>query len=97
MFEIEIILNFIVGCILCLWVYSDAKDRGMSAGGWAFIVFLFGILGAIFYLLARPNQYKSRAKPKDTDEQIDWYTDKGYILNIETGKWEKPKKVKKDE
>ena len=39
---------------LLYWVYKDAEKRGASAGGWLIVVFLFGLLGLLVYLIARP-------------------------------------------
>jgi len=39
---------------LLVWVIKDAQNRGASAGAWVFIVFLFGLLGLLAYLVARP-------------------------------------------
>lgn len=39
---------------LLYWVYKDAEKRGASAGGWLIVVFLFGLLGLLIYLIARP-------------------------------------------
>ena len=38
---------------LLVWVYRDAKSRGMEAGIWVLIVALVGILGLIIYLVVR--------------------------------------------
>ena len=41
--------------IACLvWVVRDAQARGASAGAWIIIVLLFGVLGLLAYLVARP-------------------------------------------
>lgn len=39
---------------LLYWVYKDAEKRGASAGAWLIVVFLFGLLGLLLYLIARP-------------------------------------------
>ena len=48
-----VVVMFIVWIILAIWVYRDAKERGMSAALWLIIVLLFGILGLIIYLVVR--------------------------------------------
>lgn len=54
-------MEFIIGLAIAfgaaLWVYNDAKERGMSSGGqyfWAFFTLAFLILGLPIYLVARP-------------------------------------------
>ncbi|MCK9597666.1 MAG: PLDc N-terminal domain-containing protein [Sphaerochaeta sp.] len=39
---------------LLLWVAQDARKRGASGCGWLIVVFLFGLLGWLVYLIARP-------------------------------------------
>ncbi|MHA1607394.1 MAG: PLDc N-terminal domain-containing protein [Candidatus Freyarchaeota archaeon] len=43
----------IVDVIIAVWVYRDARDRGMEAELWLIIVLLTGILGLIIYLIVR--------------------------------------------
>src|SRR5690554_4835998 len=45
------------------WVVQDANNRGSSAGAWLIIVLIFGILGLLAYLVARP-QGKLRECPQ---------------------------------
>jgi len=44
---------FIIGVLLCVWVYRDAQSRGMEAALWLLIVLITGILGLIVYLIVR--------------------------------------------
>lgn len=44
----------ILNVALLAWVAKDAGSRGASAGAWLVIVLLFGILGLLAYLVARP-------------------------------------------
>jgi uncharacterized membrane protein YhaH (DUF805 family) len=49
---------FIIGLIavwilLAVWVYRDAKKRGMEATLWLLVVLLTGIIGLIVYLIVR--------------------------------------------
>jgi hypothetical protein len=44
----------VVNILLLVWVAKDAQARGTSAGAWVVIVLLFGILGLLVYLVARP-------------------------------------------
>ena len=44
----------VVNIVLLVWVMQDAKKRGASPVGWGIAVFFLGVIGWIFYLLARP-------------------------------------------
>jgi len=44
---------FIIAILICIWVYKDAKSRGMSGGLWLIITILLGIIGLIIYLVVR--------------------------------------------
>lgn len=48
------ILVIVLNIALLYWVYKDAEKRGASAGAWLIVVFLFGLLGLLLYLIARP-------------------------------------------
>lgn len=45
---------FALNIALLVWVIKDANSRGTSAGAWLIIVLIFGILGLLAYLVARP-------------------------------------------
>jgi len=52
------IILFILGLIavwilLAVWVYRDAKKRGMEATLWLLLVLLTGFIGLIVYLIVR--------------------------------------------
>ena len=50
-----VLLAFVViNIALIVWVINDAQARGASAGAWIVIVLLFGFLGLLAYLVARP-------------------------------------------
>jgi hypothetical protein len=53
---------FIVGILLCIWVYRDAESRGMSGALWLIIVLIAGIIGLIIYLVVRKDK-RSEAPP----------------------------------
>jgi FtsH-binding integral membrane protein len=53
---------FIVGLLLCIWVYRDAESRGMGGALWLIIVLIAGIIGLIIYLVVRKDK-KSEASP----------------------------------
>ena len=44
---------FIVGLLLAIWVYKDAKKRDMNAAVWLLIVLVKGCIGCIIYLVVR--------------------------------------------
>jgi peptidoglycan/LPS O-acetylase OafA/YrhL len=44
---------FIIGILLAIWVYKDAKKREMNAVLWLIIVLIFGCCGCIVYLIVR--------------------------------------------
>lgn len=43
----------IIGILLAIWVYKDAKKREMNAVLWLIIVLIFGCCGCIVYLIVR--------------------------------------------
>jgi len=44
---------FIIGILLCIWVYRDAERRGMNGVLWLIVVLIAGIIGLIIYLVVR--------------------------------------------
>ncbi len=50
------IIWFIIGILLCIWVYRDAESRGMSGVLWLIVVLLTGIVGLIIYLVVRKDK-----------------------------------------
>jgi uncharacterized membrane protein YhaH (DUF805 family) len=44
---------FVVWILLAVWVYRDAKKRGMEATLWLLLVLLTGFIGLIVYLIVR--------------------------------------------
>lgn len=48
-----IIVFFVVGIALAVWVYKDAKKRDMNAAVWLLIVLVTGCIGCIIYLVVR--------------------------------------------
>lgn len=56
MISLVAIVSILVWVILIILVYYDASNRGLSGTLWAGILFFFGFLGAIVYLIARPKQ-----------------------------------------
>jgi MFS family permease len=49
-----LIIGLVINIAILVWVTKDAQKRGSSAGAWLVIVLLFGILGLLAYLVARP-------------------------------------------
>ena len=47
------IVFFVVGLLLAIWVYKDAKKRDMNAAVWLLIVLVTGCIGCIIYLVVR--------------------------------------------
>ncbi len=44
----------VINGLMLLWVWSDANNRGSNGVAWSIIVFIFGILGLLAYLVMRP-------------------------------------------
>lgn len=40
--------------VLFVWMYQDAKARGINPWAWLFVVVLFNVLGLVIYLYQRP-------------------------------------------
>ncbi len=57
------IIYFVIGIILCIWVYRDAEARGMNGVMWLLIVLLIGIIGLIIYLVVRKDKTVSKGGP----------------------------------
>ncbi|MBS7614333.1 zinc ribbon domain-containing protein [Candidatus Bathyarchaeota archaeon] len=47
------IIWFVAGILICIWVYQDAKSRGMDGALWLLIVLIANVLGLIIYLIIR--------------------------------------------
>ncbi len=50
---IIIIITYLIGIGLAVWVYNDAKRRNMDATMWLLIVLLTSCIGCIIYLIVR--------------------------------------------
>lgn len=50
---IPVVLFYVIGILLAVWVYTDAKKRDMNAAVWLLIVLLTGCCGCIIYLIVR--------------------------------------------
>jgi len=58
-----VLIPFIIGLVIAIWVYKDAKKRNMSGGLWLIIVILFSLLGLIIYLIVRRGHPEQPAMP----------------------------------
>jgi D-alanyl-lipoteichoic acid acyltransferase DltB (MBOAT superfamily) len=54
---------FIVAILLCIWVYRDAKSRGMNGALWLIIVLIAGIIGLIIYIVVREEKKQPATQP----------------------------------
>ena len=52
------IVWFVIGILLCIWVYRDAEKRGMNGVLWLIITLIAGIIGLIIYLVVRKPEKK---------------------------------------
>jgi len=52
-------LWFVAGILICLWVYNDARSRGMEGALWVLIVLVANIVGLIIYLFVREGRRPS--------------------------------------
>ena len=57
---------FIIGLVLCIWVYRDAEKRGMSGVMWLIIVLITSFIGLIIYLVVRKDKSTGQARPPPT-------------------------------
>ena len=55
---------FIVGLLLCIWVYRDAESRGMGGALWLIIVLIASIIGLIIYLVVRKDKKPEPPPPQ---------------------------------
>ena len=50
------LILFVIGIMICLWVYRDAESRGMNGALWVIIVIFTNIIGLIIYLIVRESK-----------------------------------------
>jgi ABC-type transport system involved in multi-copper enzyme maturation permease subunit len=55
---IFIVIFFAIGIFLCIWIYKDAKSRGMDGTLWVIIILIANIIGLIIYLVVREDKKK---------------------------------------
>jgi hypothetical protein len=48
-----VIVFYVIGILIAVWVYKDAKKRDMNAAVWLLIVLVTGCCGCIIYLVVR--------------------------------------------
>ena len=51
---ILLILWFVIGIMIAVWVYRDATDRGQKAVLWVIIVLILSVVGLLIWLIVRP-------------------------------------------
>ncbi len=51
---IFVLVLFIVGLYILVWIVKDANKRGTSGTLWGILVFFLGIIGLILYFIVRP-------------------------------------------
>jgi hypothetical protein len=51
-----VIVFYIIGILIAVWVYKDAKKRDMNAAVWLLIVLVTGCIGCIIYLVIRTKE-----------------------------------------
>ena len=49
-----IAIPFIIGILIAVWMYKDAKKRGENAVLWLIVGLLLPIIGLIIWLIVRP-------------------------------------------
>ncbi len=54
---------FLMWILIAVWVYRDAKERGMEAGIWVLIVLLIGVIGLVVYFIVRSDKPKYPQAP----------------------------------
>ena len=59
-----IVIFSAIGIFLCIWVYKDAKSRGMDGALWVIIVLIANIIGLIIYLIVREDK-KKESTPRE--------------------------------
>lgn len=89
MFEIFFLLWFIIWGIVAAMIYNSAKERGMDAGLWAIIIFIFGIFGFVLYLFMAMDK-----SPTQTTKE---YITPQYQRYIENKRRNKTEVIKKNE
>jgi ABC-type transport system involved in multi-copper enzyme maturation permease subunit len=47
---------FLIGVLLCVWVFRDAESRGMNGAIWVIIVLLANVIGLLVYLIVREDR-----------------------------------------
>lgn len=52
----------VIGILLCIWVYKDAKARGEEAVLWLIVVLIANVIGLIIWLVVRPEKEAKRTK-----------------------------------
>jgi hypothetical protein len=77
-----IFLWFAVGILICLWVYNDAKSRGMEGAIWVLIVLVANVLGLIVYLIIREERRPQPPFPAQAATQVRFCKNCGQELKL---------------
>lgn len=64
-------IAFLVPLVLAIWVFNDAASYGMSQIGWAALVFFFGLIGLVIYLVVRSSAAQPRRRSYDDEDDYD--------------------------
>jgi hypothetical protein len=67
----EFLIWFLIWGVVAIMVYGSVKEKGMDAGLWAILIFIFGVFGFVFYLFASMNKNpSSTVKTYTTNDHI---------------------------
>lgn len=71
-FILRLILLYIIILWLAtvVWVYRDAKRRGVMAITWSTISFVFPFFGVIIYLILRPAEYVEEVEARELENKF---------------------------
>ncbi|KXA96868.1 hypothetical protein AKJ37_04245 [candidate division MSBL1 archaeon SCGC-AAA259I09] len=72
----------VVGILLCIWVYKDAKARGEEAVLWLIVVLITNVVGLIIWLVVRPE--KEIRRKKESDEETEFCPNCGFEVALES-------------
>jgi hypothetical protein len=58
----QVFLDLVIACgLACIWMVSDARERGLNAWPFVGITLLVGSFGPLFYLVMRERRSGARA------------------------------------
>lgn len=59
------IIPFIIGILIAIWMYKDAKKRDENAVLWLIVGLLLGIIGLIIWIVIRPDMAEVERKRQE--------------------------------